>query len=466
MTNHDPWQVDSIQDFWFLRCPECSFDTKEEEHFRVHAIKNHPESLGLFEKTVKEEAIDTSFENEEQNYKITDYFNKIPSDSLFLSSICPEVLIKEEDIEKISDYDGKRYNCFQSDNIFTGITGQKVQVDTVHKGARYNCENCDRKFSQKWQLFVHIKADHRENNSDNSNEKIGQRYDEIKPFSCKWCDKSFFQVNEVKEHIKFHNQIYEKKKTIKSFNCLSCDKNFRKNHLLKIHKESVHEGKKHVCPTCGIACSSKNGVYKHIKQVHENIKRKSIKESMCPICGKNLKISLKTHIEMVHEGKRPFTCSICGLTMATKGNVKMHIQSVHEKIKPNKCSRCESSFFHIGDLKRHIESVHEGKRDFKCSLCEATFSTQRSLNRHVKVVHEKNLPFKCSENDCDKSFGEQHRLKNHVKEVHEGIRKTFLCNHCGKGLCSNQQLKRHEAKFHGGKIHVVHTMTEIDQKTN
>ena len=45
MTNQNPWQVDSIQDFWFLRCPECSFDTKEEEHFRVHAIENHPESF-------------------------------------------------------------------------------------------------------------------------------------------------------------------------------------------------------------------------------------------------------------------------------------------------------------------------------------------------------------------------------------------------------------------------------------
>ena len=108
--------------------------------------------------------------------------------------------------------------------------------------------------------------------------------------------------------------------------------------------------------------------------------------------------------------------------------------------------------------------MHEGKRDFKCSLCEATFSTQRSLNRHVKVVHEKNLPFKCSENDCDKSFGEQHRLKNHVKEVHEGIRKTFLCNHCGKGLCSNQQLKRHENKFHRGEIIGSHTMAEVDKK--
>merc|ERR1712051_1041847 len=27
----NPWQVKSIQEFYFLKCPECTFDTKEEE---------------------------------------------------------------------------------------------------------------------------------------------------------------------------------------------------------------------------------------------------------------------------------------------------------------------------------------------------------------------------------------------------------------------------------------------------
>ena len=36
-----------------------------------------------------------------------------------------------------------------------------------------------------------------------------KRYHEIKPFSCKFCDKSFFEVHEVKEHIKSHNSISE-----------------------------------------------------------------------------------------------------------------------------------------------------------------------------------------------------------------------------------------------------------------
>ena len=33
MTTHNPWQVDSVQEFWVLKCPECIFDTKDEEYF-------------------------------------------------------------------------------------------------------------------------------------------------------------------------------------------------------------------------------------------------------------------------------------------------------------------------------------------------------------------------------------------------------------------------------------------------
>ena len=39
----NPWAVQSIQDFYFLKCPECDFDTKEENLFENHA-KDHKES--------------------------------------------------------------------------------------------------------------------------------------------------------------------------------------------------------------------------------------------------------------------------------------------------------------------------------------------------------------------------------------------------------------------------------------
>ena len=57
--NENPWQVESLQDFLYLKCPECSFDAKEEEVFEYHATENHPLSFVFFGKTfVKEEALD------------------------------------------------------------------------------------------------------------------------------------------------------------------------------------------------------------------------------------------------------------------------------------------------------------------------------------------------------------------------------------------------------------------------
>ena len=46
----NPWAVESIQAFYFLKCPECDFDTKEENSFENHATENHPLSLVLFDK--------------------------------------------------------------------------------------------------------------------------------------------------------------------------------------------------------------------------------------------------------------------------------------------------------------------------------------------------------------------------------------------------------------------------------
>ena len=57
---YNPWQVDSLQAFSFLKCPECIFDTKEEDFFQVHAIEKHPLSFVLFGKTFIEDNIEES----------------------------------------------------------------------------------------------------------------------------------------------------------------------------------------------------------------------------------------------------------------------------------------------------------------------------------------------------------------------------------------------------------------------
>ena len=49
--SQNPWQVDSIEVFYYLKCPECKFDTQEEVTFQDHAVSNHPLSFTLFGKS-------------------------------------------------------------------------------------------------------------------------------------------------------------------------------------------------------------------------------------------------------------------------------------------------------------------------------------------------------------------------------------------------------------------------------
>ena len=99
-TSSNPWLVPSIHDFWFLRCPECPFETKEVEFFEGHAIENHSASLSLFVKAVKEETLDKNYEVEEHNQDyIESYdFRQGSTETLFVPSNPPEVQIKEENI--------------------------------------------------------------------------------------------------------------------------------------------------------------------------------------------------------------------------------------------------------------------------------------------------------------------------------------------------------------------------------
>ena len=45
---YNPWDVDSIKSFSYLKCPECVFESQEEDIFQNHATENHPLSFVFF----------------------------------------------------------------------------------------------------------------------------------------------------------------------------------------------------------------------------------------------------------------------------------------------------------------------------------------------------------------------------------------------------------------------------------
>ena len=57
-----------------------------------------------------------------------------------------------------------------------------------------------------------------------------------------------------------------------------------------------------------------------------------------------------------------------------RSNLNSHMESVHEKKKPYKCEICDANFTEKQGMVSHTQSVHEGIKPFKCDICDATFT--------------------------------------------------------------------------------------------
>lgn len=86
---------------------------------------------------------------------------------------------------------------------------------------------------------------------------------------------------------------------------------------------------------------------------------------------------------------RKFGCVICGARFPYKSLLSTHVQSVHEKKKPYKCASCTKMFAKKHDLTTHQNAVHKLQRPYKCDTCGLAFSKRFNLGRHQAKIHGK-----------------------------------------------------------------------------
>ena len=249
------------------------------------------------------------------------------------------------------------------------------------------------------------------------------------PLSLSYPDVS---INEYDSNgaTEFKTEFLDEKDPLKSSKeekipCKICKKIFDRRYM-KIHIASVHEGVKHKCSACDQTFAQKG--------------------------------HLKRHFRTVHEGKKPYTCSVRWLTpgavqdpicqngFKTIQKLKEHMEKVHDGVIPHKCSHCEEGFYTKSGLKKHELAAHLSLlTEHPCKLCDKTFPKYLGLQSHIKTVHERIRPFSCEV--CGKTFPNRDHLKRHHDSVHVGI-KSHICNICGKGFAVKDYLKRHITEVH------------------
>ena len=476
----NPWQVESIEAFVCLKCPECEFDTKEENCFQDHATENHPLSFVFFGKKDKDsQLLDTELpENIALGIKSEPLENE--SDSTYMAHD-----LEEEETQTQNTIEDQEYF-----NTLGGYDGKNNHI---------KCKFCEYTCLRKNLMKSHIAIVH----------------DGMKPYQCTMCNYSAGAEGNLRKHIE---EVHEQKKP---HECKICHTRFSRKERLKWHIQSIHEKKKlFKCSACGYECLLKGNMKSHTDRTHKGEEIEIIylgdEKHCCTLCSfsSGLKSELNKHIHEVHDGKQDWSCKICKMEFNRKDNLKQHIAYVHEGKKRSghqtkfPCMyECGKTFFRRCKMIEHIEAVHERKNinvekdisesfsshhneDFQqnssgnlldekfieSEFAESEFTEEPLIDEPITELYEPeenedfqteeqiNLeydplnvpegslnyvaPFLCDR--CNINFPTKFDLNSHIAAVHDG-KKSFICNTCGVRFAVLSRLKEHVANVHEKK---------------
>ena len=260
-----------------------------------------------------------------------------------------------------------------------------------------------------------------------------------KPFSCQFCDVSFFDTNALKSHersIKHLNRMVElggKHVTTDSskphiVKCVFCAFRTEKNIELNSHYVNVHKDLVAECVPCGIVFISRDPWEKHMTTVRHQNREEQFGRYQAGLCSKQ-------------------SCDECGLNFYTNLEFRMHQMSHHTILSDSLMAKKMGggAFFGI-DIRYHSYLRQQPKANTARIACPACGKVlQRQYLLHHLRNHSGNMPFTCVK--CQAKFSCSMSLKRHIKMLHVA-RTSVVCEHCGRSYSNRLKLSLHKIRMH------------------
>ncbi|XP_075531056.1 uncharacterized protein LOC142564094 isoform X2 [Dermacentor variabilis] len=186
----------------------------------------------------------------------------------------------------------------------------------------YECQFCQKGFSQREYLDRHLK-DHFDERNHLSLQERTLKGEE--PFQCQFCKKGFSQREDRDRHLRDHLDEREQSDGT-LYECEECGQHFTQQSQLACHQRlHVADDKSvNVCPNCSQAFMQKHMLIEHMLSQHTDGRPHA-----CPVCGKTFTRirSARRHEEVVHRGHYQYHCPVCKKGFSKKDKLMHHLES-------------------------------------------------------------------------------------------------------------------------------------------
>ena len=272
----------------------------------------------------------------------------------------------------------KPHACNLCEKAFGYKSALVSHIKNVHEGLRpHKCPICPASFVDKRTLQTHVDTQH-----------LGKEKEDR--VICELCNCSFYSKYTLDAHIK---KVHE---GIKPFECEHCDEKFGSKDNLTRHFERHHSEPKNkitdkatsfvrnIYSGVSLTGTARMGLEQKNALINETVNRiqEAVDEYGNPLFYQEeyLDPEQVKHLfnKFGHGGirKRP------GPARPKKPKKPI--------IANEKCETCGSMFKGKRCLREHINIVHEGIRPFECEICDKKFSKRSNLSQHNDTHHNDN----------------------------------------------------------------------------
>ncbi|XP_061572318.1 zinc finger protein 407 [Cololabis saira] len=311
-----------------FKCVKCTDRFESEQDLFFHIKEKHEELLREVNKYVVEDTEQINREREENQGSVCKYCGKVCKSSNSMAFLA-----------HIRTHTGSKPFMCKICNFATAQLGDARNHVKRHLGMReYKCDICGWAFVMKKHLSTHLLGKH----------GVGQRKE--RKFECQLCDRSFSEKWALNNHMKLHSGE-------KPYKCAwpSCHYAFLNLSAMKDHYRTHTGEKSYLCDLCGFAGGTRHALTKHRRQ------HTGERPFKCKLC--NFASTTQSHLsrhKRVHTGEKPYRCPWCDYRSNCAENIRKHILHTgkHEGVKMYNCPKCDHATNSPMEFRNHLKESH------------------------------------------------------------------------------------------------------------